>query len=150
MGFLDSAVTPAVPPDSLRAACEAGREALAGDFRARGDALAALAGRTALADTTLASLVSLLFPYSRSERSRYGLVAIGGYGRRALFPSSDLDVLLLCADARAAEAVSGPGAALVRALWDLGWRASVTSRLLDECDRFEQDNPEFTISLLDA
>jgi [protein-PII] uridylyltransferase len=143
-------VTPAVPLDSLRAACDSGRKALEAEFRARGDALATLAGRTALADRTLFSLVSTLFPSWESGDERFCLVAIGGYGRRALFPSSDLDVLLLCADARAAQAVSEPGAALVRTLWDLGWRAAVTSRLLEECDRFEQDNPEFTISLLDS
>lgn len=140
-------MTPAVPLDSLRAACDAGREALAGSFRERGDAPAALSSRSALADTTIASLASGLFP---PPQRGYCLVAIGGYGRRSLFPCSDLDVLLLCADARAGEIAREPGGALVRALWDLGWRAAVTSRLLDECDRFEQDNPEFTISLLDA
>ncbi|HKO04123.1 MAG TPA: [protein-PII] uridylyltransferase [Candidatus Acidoferrales bacterium] len=143
-------MTQAVLLDSLRAACDAGREALQAEFRARGDALATLAGRTALADRTIRSIVSTLFPFGEPQASGYCLVAIGGYGRRALFPSSDLDVLLLCADARAAEAVSGPGATLVRMLWDLGWRTAVTSRLLEECDRFEQDNPEFTISLLDS
>ncbi len=143
-------MTQAVPLDSLRAVCETGREALAADFRAHGDALATLAGRTALADRILFSLVSTLFPSGGSADCGYCLVAIGGYGRRALFPSSDLDVLLLCADARAAESVSGPGASLVRMLWDLGWRAAITSRLLEECDRFEQENPEFTISLLDG
>ena len=148
-GLPSCAVTPAVPLDSLRTACDAGRDALQGDFRARGDALATLIGRTALADSMLTSLVSTLFPPS-AQTARYALVAIGGYGRRALFPCSDLDVLLLCADALAADAVSGPAAALVRALWDLGWRAAVTSRRLEECDRFEQENPEFTISLLDA
>jgi len=143
-------VTNAPPLDSLRAACAAGREALRGEFQARGDALATLAARTALADRTLASLAASLFPSAPPQVARYCLVALGGYGRSALFPCSDLDVLLLCADARAAEAVSAPGAALVRALWDLGWRAAVTSRLLEECDRFEQENPEFTISLLDS
>ena len=143
-------MTNAPPLDSLRAACAAGREALRGEFQARGDALATLAARTALADRTLASLAASLFPSAPPQVARYCLVALGGYGRSALFPCSDLDVLLLCADARAAEAVSAPGAALVRALWDLGWRAAVTSRLLEECDRFEQENPEFTISLLDS
>ena len=143
-------MTNAPPLDSLRAACVAGREALRREFQARGDALATLAARSALADRTLAALAASLFPASPPQAARYSLVAIGGYGRSALFPCSDLDVLLLCADARAAETASAPGAALVRALWDLGWRAAVTSRLLDECDRFEQDNPEFTISLLDS
>jgi [protein-PII] uridylyltransferase len=143
-------VTNAPAFDGLRAACDAAREALRGEFQAHGDALAVLAARTALADRTLSSLVSALFPAGPPQAVGYCLVAIGGYGRSALFPCSDLDVLLLCADARAAQAVSGPSAALVRALWDLGWRAAVTSRLLEDCDRFEQDNPEFTISLLDS
>jgi len=143
-------VTTSPPLDSLRAACDAGREALRGEFHAHGDALATLAARTALADRTLASLTDMLFPSAAPRAVRYCLVALGGYGRSALFPCSDLDVLLLAADARSAEAVSGPGASLVRSLWDLGWRAAVTSRLLEECDRFEQENPEFTISLLDA
>jgi len=143
-------VTKASAFDGLRAACDAAREALRAEFQAHGDALATLAARTALADRTLSSLVSTLFPAGPPQSVGYCLVAIGGYGRSALFPCSDLDVLLLCANARAAQAVSEPSAALVRALWDLGWRAAVTSRLLDECDRFEQDNPEFTISLLDS
>jgi len=143
-------VTPAVPLDSLRAACEAGRDALAGDFRARGDALATLTGRAALADSTLGALVGMLFPSGLPQERGFCVLAIGGYGRRALFPASDLDVLLLCENARAATLAREPGAALVRALWDLGWRAAVTSRLVEECDRFEPENPEFTISLLDA
>ena len=135
---------------SLRSLCDAGREAIRRDFDARGDALAALASRSALADRTLSSLAAALFSPAAPQSAGFSLVAIGGYGRGALFPCSDLDVLLLFPEARAAQAAAGPGAALVRALWDLGWRAAVTSRLLDECDRFDQDNPEFTISLLDS
>jgi [protein-PII] uridylyltransferase len=143
-------MTEAVLLDSLRAACDAGRRALQADFRSHGDAPAVLSGRTALADRTLTSLVASLFPPGGPEQGGgYCLLAIGGYGRRALFPCSDLDVLLLCANKRNAEATRAPAAALVRALWDLGWRAAVTSRLLEECDCFEQDNPEFSISLLD-
>ena len=148
--FLLRAVTPAPPLEALRSVCDAGRESIRGDFEARGDSLAALAARSALADRTLDSLAAVLFSTGPSRPAEFSFVAIGGYGRGALFPCSDLDVLLLFADARAAEAASAPGAALVRALWDLGWRAAVTSRLLEECDRFEQDNPEFTISLLDS
>ena len=144
-----SAMTEAVLLDSLRRECDAARRALEADFRARGDAAAALAGRTSLADRVLRSLVSTLFPARPEAPGSCCLIALGGYGRRALFPCSDLDVLLLCADAHAADSVRAPAAALVRMLWDLGWRAAVTSRLLEECDRFELDNPEFSISLLD-
>ena len=139
----------AVLLEALRAECDACRRRLEENFRTHGDAGAALTGRAALADRTISALVSTLFASAPAPGSRCCLLAIGGYGRRALFPSSDLDVLLLCADAQAAEAVREPAAALVRMLWDLGWRAAVTSRLLEECDRFEQENPEFSISLLD-
>ena len=139
----------AVLLEALRAECDACRRRLEENFRTHGDAGAALTGRAALADRTISALVSTLFASAPAPGSRCCLLAIGGYGRRALFPSSDLDVLLLCADAQAAEAVREPAAALVRTLWDLGWRAAVTSRLLEECDRFEQENPEFSISLLD-
>ena len=148
--LLFPAVTHAPSLDSLRAACDSERAAIRREFEACGDAIATLSARSALADRTLASLAEALFPSVSSQPAGYSLLAIGGYGRSSLFPCSDLDVLLLFLDARAAQAASDPGAALVRALWDLGWRASVTSRLLDECDRFEQDNPEFTISLLDS
>jgi [protein-PII] uridylyltransferase len=134
--------------EPLRSACDAERLALEQDFVSHGNALATLAGRTALADRTVVSLDSALFPSGDSRR--HCLVAVGGYGRRSLFPYSDVDLLLLCDDAEALENVRGPAAVFVRHLWDLGWRAAVTSRVLDECDRFEQDNPEFAISLLDS
>ena len=34
-------------------------------------------------------------------------------------------------------------------MWDLGLRASPMIRTLKECDRYDPDNIEFTLSLLD-
>jgi len=132
----------------LRVECDAERRALEQDFASGGDALRNLEGRTAVADRVLAALADALLPSAASHP--YCLVAIGGYGRRALFPCSDVDVLLLGRDGAALAALGEPAAGLVRQLWDCGWRAAVTSRVLAQCHRFESDNPEFTIALLDS
>jgi [protein-PII] uridylyltransferase len=129
-------------------------EAIEKEFTASGDGLAGLRARTALADR----LVLTLYAHSFSEA--FGgalarvdglcLIALGGYGRRSLFPHSDIDLLFLCGTSRAEAAAKEPAAAVARHLWDIGWRASITSRTPPECERFEPGNPEFTFSLLDC
>jgi [protein-PII] uridylyltransferase len=77
------------------------------------------------------------------------LVAIGGFGRKELFPSSDVDLLYLCTDEAREDKVREGIRACNQAMWDLGLRASPMIRTLKECDRFDPDNIEFTLSLLD-
>ena len=77
------------------------------------------------------------------------VVAVGGYGRRQMFPYSDLDVLFLL-DGKAAER---DGAEAIRRLsqelWDAGLRVASTTRQLADCARWDPENAEFTLSLLD-
>src|SRR5215471_19703696 len=76
------------------------------------------------------------------------LAAVGGFGRRELFPYSDVDLLLLTTSDAAAppkEAIS----AFLQTLWDSGLRPSHSVHSLDDCVREHDDNVEFTISLLD-
>jgi [protein-PII] uridylyltransferase len=80
----------------------------------------------------------------------FALVPIGGYGRRCLFPFSDIDLLLLHADRASEERLKERVRGFSQDLWDLGIRFSPASRLLAECDRFDPNNVEFTISLLDC
>ena len=77
------------------------------------------------------------------------LVAVGGFGRKELFPSSDVDLLYLCADDRVEEALRENIRGCSQGMWDLGLRASPMIRTLKECDRYDPDNVEFTLSLLD-
>lgn len=78
------------------------------------------------------------------------LVAVGGYGRSELFPSSDVDLMFLL-DARVAQtALKDPIRRLIQQLWDSGLRVSPMTRTLAECARFDPENVEFTLSLLDA
>ncbi len=82
-------------------------------------------------------------------RTGVALVAIGGYGRAELFPYSDVDLLFLL-DGRVAEkdlkeAVRGVN----QELWDSGIRASPLTRRVTECERFDADNVEGVLSLMD-
>src|SRR5450759_1277447 len=62
-------------------------------FLATGDALTALAERSAEVDRlVMAAAERLLFP---ALAPNVAVLAVGGYGRRQLFPYSDVDVLLL-------------------------------------------------------
>ena len=76
---------------------------------------------------------------------------MGGYGRRALFPYSDIDLLFLYEKEGHEEFLSRKVIApLSQSLWDLHLRVSPTTRTLAECGKLHRGNIEFNISLLDC
>jgi [protein-PII] uridylyltransferase len=77
------------------------------------------------------------------------LVAVGGYGRRQLFPCSDIDLLLLFASDKAALAHKEEIAAFLQQLWDAGLRVSQSVRTPAECAELHDGNIELSVSLLD-
>jgi [protein-PII] uridylyltransferase len=77
------------------------------------------------------------------------LLALGGYGRRLLFPYSDLDILFLFGSDKAEQSFRPLIADFSRTLWDLGFRVSSAGRTLEECKRIEEDNIEFHLAMLD-
>jgi len=81
--------------------------------------------------------------------NQVGLVAIGGYGRRELFPFSDIDLLYLCEDDATLQRHRNPMRLISQILWDMRLRLSPAYRLISECATFSRDNPEFAVSLLD-
>ncbi len=77
------------------------------------------------------------------------LLALGGYGRRLLFPYSDLDILFLFGNEKSEQEFRPLISDFSRTLWDLGFRVSSAGRTLEECKRIEEDNAEFHLALLD-
>ncbi len=85
------------------------------------------------------------------ERARpdVTVVAVGGYGRRELFPYSDVDLLLLVDRLPDTSAAKEPISEFLRILWDEGLRVSHSVRPVADCCELHEGNLELTISLLD-
>jgi [protein-PII] uridylyltransferase len=117
-------------------------------FEESHDGQAAIRERSALLDT----IVGQIWGGTSEEaagRERLCVAALGGYGRRALFPCSDVDLLFLC-EAAPNEDRQRRIRGLCQTLWDLHLRVSPTTRTVDDCSKLYRDNLEFSISLLDC
>ena len=119
------------------------------EFAAGSDGRQAIRDRAALADRIIIDLCREFLSEDSGALGGFCLVALGGYGRRALFPFSDIDLMFLVEDQQAESRYRDATRAISRALWDLGLRVSPTNRVLAECETFHRDNAEFNISLLD-
>ncbi len=117
-------------------------------FLETGDGLGTTLQRSDAVDQIVAGMYDKAFP--TSEQQSACVLAVGGYGRRQLFPHSDVDLLFLFAreaDAkRSGEALS----VLLTELWDGQLRVSQSVRTPAECSRVAPDNHELHVSLLDA
>ncbi|HVZ59895.1 MAG TPA: [protein-PII] uridylyltransferase [Terriglobales bacterium] len=114
-------------------------------FEGSADGRAAVQGRTAAVD----HLIRGLFQEYFSQVEGVCLVAVGGYGREELLPSSDVDILFLT-ESEPNDACKESIRRLCRELWDLQLRVSPANHTLASCDKLHQDNVEFTVSLLDS
>ncbi|HET8549361.1 MAG TPA: hypothetical protein VFL57_15215 [Bryobacteraceae bacterium] len=77
------------------------------------------------------------------------LVAVGGYGRRELFPHSDIDLLVLLERELEGEPRQAALSAFLRALWDAKLRVSQSVRTLSQSCNIDSGNLEGTITLFD-
>ena len=123
---------------------------MARDFAATGDGRAAVAHRTRVLEDILKRLWRDLVSADEAGPRQFALVATGGFGRGWLFPYSDIDLLFLYADRDAEEKHKDAVRQFSQEVWDLKLKLSPASRTLAECDRFDPNNTEFTISLLDC
>ncbi|HST77798.1 MAG TPA: [protein-PII] uridylyltransferase, partial [Verrucomicrobiae bacterium] len=133
----------------LRELYSSGFARMRGDFASDGDGRAVILKRTELVDQIILKLWEQIL-LRHPAAAKLSLVAIGGYGRRALFPFSDIDLLFLHTDRDGEDVLKDPVRSFSQELWDLGLKLSPASRTLAECDRFDPNNLEFSISLLDS
>jgi len=123
---------------------------IAREFAKTGDGRAAVAERTRLIEDILTRLWRDLVSADDAGLRDFALVATGGFGRGWLFPYSDIDLLFLYAHRGAEETHKEAVRRFSQELWDLKLKLSPASRTVAECDRFDPNNTEFTISLLDC
>ncbi len=119
------------------------------DFASSGDGCAAVRGRTALVESIALRLWQEHISPDAEGPENLALVALGGFGRRWLFPYSDIDILFLHAGGAERE-LKNPIRNFSQQIWDLRLKLSPATRTVAECERFDPANVEFAISLLDC
>lgn len=120
------------------------------EFAVTGDGRKAVQRRTSLVNNVVQQLWKELISREDGEPRNVALVALGGFGRGWLFPHSDVDLLFLHADRATEDKFKDRTRQFSQELWDLRMKVSSTIRTLAECERFDPNNVEFTISLLDS
>ncbi len=90
-----------------------------------------------------ASTLKLSFPVGMA------LAAVGGFGRRELFPHSDVDLLLLVKSEDQIQPARQALSTFLQSLWDAAFRPSHSVHTVEDCIAEHDDNAELTISLLD-
>ena len=128
----------------LRAEVSAERQALKEEYLRRPDPRALLARHTALVDR----IVKAAWQES-GITAEAALVATGGYGRGELFPSSDIDLLVLLGaepSARGREALER----LIGRLWDIGLEIGHSVRTVEGCVEAAAGDITIRTTLLEA
>lgn len=101
-------------------------------------AVLALSERTGRVDRLVIDTAQALPP------SVAAVLAVGGYGRRQLFPYSDIDLLILFDSEKSLAASKGSSAAFLQRLWDYGLRVSHSVRTWLNAWRFTNRTPSST------
>lgn len=123
--------------------------ALRSAFEAGASGAETVAMRAQAADQLIQSLWARAVAETAALGHGIALVALGGYGRRELFPHSDVDLLYLL-DSRVDEAAVKTSIRRVsQALWDCGIRLSPQTRRRSDAEKFEPDNVEYALALMD-
>src|SRR6266852_3687122 len=137
------------PLSVLGSQADAERQRIRQQFEAGAGAREVLLAQCDLADRNVERIFAELLRVHDREPDGLCLLALGGYGRRMLFPYSDLDILFLFGSERAEEESRPLISEFSRTVWDIGFRVSTAGRTLEECKRTEEDNAEFHLALLD-
>ena len=116
-------------------------------FLTTGDAAGVQQGLCAVIDgmsiDAFQSTIQAAFP------AGVAMLAVGGYGRRELFPYSDVDIMILVDSESLITAIKEPLSEFMRLQWDAGLRLSHSVRTVADCLEVHEQNIELNISLLD-
>ncbi len=88
-------------------------------------------------------------PAVANNKGQLALVALGGYGRRELYPFSDIDLLLLH-DWRSGKVMQEVSESVLYPLWDAGFEVGHSVRGVKDTVRFAKEDFFFQVALLDA
>ena len=119
-------------------------------FSATKDGLCFLQQRSALVESIALRLWEQVVSPQKGGASGHALVALGDFGRRSLFPYSEIDLLLLQAAEDETEKFNESSRRFSWDMGDLPWKLNLTTKTLSDYTEFNADNPELILSLLDC
>jgi [protein-PII] uridylyltransferase len=117
------------------------------EFLNGGQAAPVLAGLTELTESVALEAYSQTLGLAMP--GGLAILAVGGFGRRDLFPCSDVDIMILLEREFQGPLLKEALSEFVRLLWDAGLRLSHSVRTIAECTEVHEQNIELNISLLD-
>lgn len=96
-----------------------------------------------------ALLIQLWQEMGLSELQGIALIAVGGYGRREMFPLSDLDFLILVKQTPSLE-IEEKLTQFIQFLWDCGFEVGNSVRTLEQCESEGKQDITIATNLLEA
>jgi [protein-PII] uridylyltransferase len=84
-----------------------------------------------------------------TQGERFALIAVGGYGRGELAPSSDIDLLFLRAY-KMTPFIESVTEYMLLMLWDMGLKVGHASRNVEECLKLARDDHTIQTAILEA
>ncbi|HHF1670280.1 TPA: bifunctional uridylyltransferase/uridylyl-removing protein GlnD [Haemophilus influenzae] len=96
-----------------------------------------------------ALLIQLWQEMGLSEQQGIALIAVGGYGRREMFPLSDLDFLILVEQTPIPE-IEEKITQFIQFLWDCGFEVGHSVRTLQQCELEGKQDITIATNLLEA
>ena len=94
-------------------------------------------------------LIQLWQEIGLSEQQGISLIAVGGYGRREMFPLSDLDFLILVEQIPSPE-IEEKITQFIQFLWDCGFEVGNSVRTLEQCESEGKQDITIATNLLEA
>jgi [protein-PII] uridylyltransferase len=117
------------------------------EFLAAGDALTVQSGLTQAVDEIATGAYAAAIQPVLPEGA--AMLALSGFGRRDLFPYSDLSILILLETESPWVSLRDVLSEMVRQLWDSGLRVNHAVRTIAECLDVREENTDLRIGLLD-
>jgi [protein-PII] uridylyltransferase len=140
--------------EALRAALAQGREVMRAKLEAGAAGLVVGRGLAAATDVVVKALWDFAWAHvigagNPTEGERLALLAVGGYGRGALAPFSDVDLLFLrpWKETAAGESLIE---FMLYALWDLGLKVGWASRTVPETIKLAREDMTIRTAVLEA
>src|ERR1700737_4902416 len=119
-------------------------------FSATKDGLNFLQQRSTLVDSIVLRLWEQFVCSDKSGPPGYALVAFGDFGRRSLFPYSEIHLLILHAAENATEKFIDSARRFSTQLEDFSLKLNVTTKAFSEYAQFNSDHPELILSTPDS